>query len=87
MKTADHKNTDPRLKPEDWWCLERHLDANQSENCPWADHALLLENFRPLTIPSNGEEIVLRALASVTSFAWQNNKSYFFFFKAVPHGM
>ena len=25
------------LKPG-WWCLKRHLNANQSENCAWANH-------------------------------------------------
>ena len=90
MKTADRRTQIlDWLKPEDWWCLKLHLDANQSENCPRADHALVCENFRLLTLPSNGEDIVLRALASVTSFAWQSNKSYFKKKKkkAVPHGM
>ena len=35
MKTADHRTQIlDWLKPEDWWCLKLHLDANQSENCP-----------------------------------------------------
>ena len=33
------------LKPENWWCLKLHLDANLSKNCPWADHTLLLERY------------------------------------------
>ena len=26
------------LKPEGWWCLKFHPDANQSKNCAGADH-------------------------------------------------
>ena len=27
-----------RLKPKDQWCSKLYLDANQAENCAWADH-------------------------------------------------
>ena len=40
MKTADHNHIDSTLKLEGWWCWKLHLDANQSDNCAWADHAL-----------------------------------------------
>ena len=40
MKTA---NTSTEmldwLKPESWWCLKLHFNANPSENCAWVDQA------------------------------------------------
>ena len=40
MKTADHKHIDSTLpETKGWWCWKLQLDANQSDNCAWADHA------------------------------------------------
>ena len=40
MKTANTRTeTLDWLKPESWWCLKRHIDANPSENCAWVDEA------------------------------------------------
>ena len=55
MRTADHKNTDlDWLKLENWWFLKLHLYPNQYKNCPWADHALRLEQYKTPHYPLQG---------------------------------
>ena len=46
MKTANHKNIEPRLVESRRLIIfsKLHLDANQSKNCPRADPTLLLEH-------------------------------------------
>ena len=42
------------LKPENWWYLKLHLNANQSKNGPQADHTLLPEHCELLTVQFQG---------------------------------
>ena len=55
MKTADHKNMDPRLaETRRLMMLETYLDANQSKNWPWVDHILLPEHYKTPYYPLQG---------------------------------
>lgn len=64
MKTADHKNTDPRLAETKRLMMFQNfiLDASQSKNCPQADHTLLLNTVK-LPTRSRVDHRVFRALA------------------------
>ena len=67
-KAADHKNTDPRLVKTRKLTCKFHLDTNQSEDCPRADHTMLLEHHKTPHHPSRVGHTVLRALAPCGPF-------------------
>ena len=49
MKTVTTRTyTLDLLKPEGWCCLKLHLNANQSQNCPRADHILLPGHYKTI---------------------------------------
>ena len=78
MKTADHKNTDPRLvETKRLMMLELHLDASQSKNCPQADHTLLFEHHEtPHSLPPECVTQFWRHQPTMAPFAWQRSQTY-----------